>query len=281
VVRRDPWKATDRDNILHNALRRALKMKVRYLLLAVATAFLAVALPLSCAQNDASAGGGVAAPLMTDSQVTGIHVSGEGKVSAVPDLVVISLGVEVTGEKLEDVHAEVSAKMDAVMKAVRDAGIEEEDIQTLRYYVSPETRPRPLVRDEEIETEVFFREVNIISIKVRDIDKVGSVLDGAIAAGANSVGSISFTIEDPKSLQKQARDEAMADAKAKAEQLAQQDGVSLRKPSSIAESIRSSPMPRAIGFGGGFALDEAAPGVSINAGELDIRVNVSVIYTIE
>lgn len=222
-----------------------------------------------------SAGGEVAtlAGGVVSSQATGIHVSGEGSVTTKPDLVVARLGVDITEATLKNAQAEAIGRMNAVMAALKAEGIAEKDIQTVRYYVSPE---RQSTSRETYET--VYRVSNIVSVKVRDLSKIGDIIDAVVTAGANQVQSIGFTVEDPTALQKEARKEAMADAKAKAEQLAQLAGVTLGKAFYISEgggAIPSSSVVRemADGLGGG-----ATP---ISGGELEVTVQVQVAYAID
>ena len=122
----------------------------------------------------------------------------------------------------------------------------------------------------------------MLQVKVRDIDKAGEVIDDAVDAGGDllQVQSISFTIDDTTALRSEARAEAVADAQAKAEELATLAGVDLGKPTYISESI-STPYPQPyFDRGVGLAMEEAAV-TEISAGELEVVVNVYMTYAID
>ncbi len=248
-------------------------------------ALLALALTLAaCGDDDDSkasagtgGGGGVpAANAVVNGQLTGISVTGVGEVTTTPDVVVLQLGVATSSEKLTDAQKEATAKMNAVMDALKAQGIADKDITTVRYSVfqeSPEPRPLPPGTPERM----LFHVENIVMAKLRDVSKAGAVVDAAIAAGANRFESISFTVDDQSSFQAQAREKAMTDAKAKAEALAKHAGVKVGKPVLISDTtsgpVTPKAAPEAVGFGGG--------GTPISGGEMVIQVTLQVVYEID
>lgn len=211
-----------------------------------------------------------AGPLPGLSQATGISVQGEGSVAVTPDLAEAWLGVSVKGTTLAEAQRDASGRMARVMEKLAALGIPKERVKTVRFTVFPEYD-----RDQAL---TGYRVENIISVRSKATDKVGELLDGVVEAGANRVERISFTVEDPKPPAAKAREGAMADAKARAEQLARLAGVRLGRPTYIAESGGVLPPPP-VPFGrGGEAFAAVTP---ISPGEMEIRVNFQVTYAIE
>lgn len=259
-------------------MRRAMKV-------VPVVALLALALTLAGCGDDgdsevsAGAGGGggaVAASAAANGQVTGISVTGVGEVTTTPDMVVLQLGVATSAEKLTDAQQEATDKMNAVMDVLKAQGIAEKDITTVRYSVYQETpEPQPLAVSAM--ERIFFHVENIVMAKLHDVGKAGAVIDAAIAAGGNRFESISFTVDDQSSFQAQAREMAMADAKAKADALAKHAGVSVGKPVLISDTTSGPVTPRAAveatGLGGG--------GTPISGGEMVIQVTIQVVYEID
>lgn len=239
---------------------------------------LAVAL-VGCAEG--SALGAVPSDLKINlnSQQEGIWVNGTGKVSAVPDIAILRLGIEAQSTKVADAQAQAAEAMDKVMKALTANGVAEKDIQTQTFNISKVTR-----WDDKNQQEVLigYRVTNIVQAKIRTMTKVGITIDAVATAGGDltRIDGIGFSVEDPTNYQKTARDKAMADAEAKAKQIAQLSGVTLGKPTYITESAY---FPQPI-FRGGFEKAAAAPGMMvdtpISAGELDITLNVQIVYSI-
>ena len=209
------------------------------------------------------------------SQVQGISVSGTGEASGSPDLAILDLGVSAEGASVGEARSTAAAAMDAVLNALEGDGVAEEDVQTLQFRIEPEYE-FPDGRQEL----TGFRVTNVVQAKVRDLDRVGEVIDDAAQAGGDvvQVQSLRFTIEEPEELRAQARQEAVADARARAEDLAEQAGVSLGRPVSIIESaavppptfLEAAPFERDV--------QEATP---IEPGELEVSITVDVTFAIE
>lgn len=222
----------------------------------------------------ACTGGDTQVSVATSQQV-GIAVSGTGTVSVEPDVGVISLGVEVRGESVADARDRAAEAMDAVLDAVRDNGVDAADVKTLFFNIYPNYS---FVQDREPEI-TGYTVSNQVEVKVRDLDRFSDVLDGAIAAAGDDVrvNSIGFTVDDPAEAQGDARVEALADARARAEQIAAETGVTLGRVISVSEStdgMVGPPFESAMdGRGGG--------PTPVSPGEQEVRVNVSVVYEIE
>lgn len=175
----------------------------------------------------------------TNTPRSDIGVSGIGRVSVTPDTAIASIGVEITAPTLAEATKESSDKMTAVINAIKAAGVDAKDIQTTSYNVYPLTN-QP--KEGETPKVTAYRVSNIVTVKVRKIDDVGKVLDGALEAGANSVNSVFFTVNDPTKAQNDARTFAVKDAMAKAQTLATAAGVKVGKIISISD-IQSGVVP--------------------------------------
>jgi len=209
-----------------------------------------------------------------DTQPSGVTVTGQGKASAKPDVATITIGVETRDAEASRAAEENDAQMARVMAALSEMEIADEDIRTVDYSIRPEID----YKDDE-QRVIGYVVTNSVLVKIRDIDKVGEVLDAVTEAGANNVYGIQFTFDDPSALKEQARTEAMEEAKQKADALAQLAGVRLGRPRQISESItQASPYYlEAV-----YAMSERAAGgaAPVMPGELEVSVQVQVTYDI-
>lgn len=254
--------------------------KSKYMFLALATLFLAglaACAPVTSNPQLTSPASVVIQP----GQQTGLWVTGEGKVSAVPDVAIVSLGIEAQSRTVSEAQNQAAEAMGRVMKALTGNGVASKDIQTQHFSIQQVTRwNKDLNRDEVI----GYRVTNMVTAKIRNLDKTGVVIDAVASAGGDltRVQSIGFTIDDPARYYKEARDKAMADALARAKQIAAGADIKLGKPTYISESQVYVPQPRTISYD----LKTAAPAMPyseptpISAGETEIRLTVQVVYEI-
>lgn len=212
-----------------------------------------------------------------------ISVSGEGKVSARPDVATIVASIVSQGEYLKDVQSANSQKSNALVAYLKSVGVKEEDIKTVSYVIEPQYRyPQPcpygsVCPVEQTQTKIIGYLIrNAYGIKVRDLAKAGDVLAGVVGAGANDVSGIQFTIDQPDQLKAEARKKAIDDARAKAEKLAHDLGRGLGPIVNFSESGSQPPIyferaaPSAQGGG--------APAPAVAPGENEIVVDVSITY---
>lgn len=201
-----------------------------------------------------------------------IAVSGEGKVLAKPDIGQVDLSVISDAVSVAAAQKDNTGKMDKIIKAMKDSGIKEEDLKTASYDISPRYQ-----YSAGKSTIIGYEVTQTLEVKIRDLDKVGEILGQAAALGANQVGSLIFTFDNPEKFKSEARQKAVANAKEKAEDLAGSLGVKLGKIVSFSESVSGEPVPiyarEALGMGGG-----AAP--EIQTGQNEIQVNVNLAYEI-
>ena len=213
-----------------------------------------------------------------NSQQEGIWVSGNGKVYAVPDVVILRLGIEAQEATVAEAQDQAAEAMEQVMAALDSEGVAEKDIQTQQFSIRRITR---WDNGKEQEIVLGYRVTNMVTAKIRDIEKAGAVIDAVALAGGDltRIDSIGFTIDDPTEYYAEAREKAVADAEAKAKQLAEVAGVKLGKPTYISESTyipgpiyRQDMMEMAAGA--------PAPETPISPGEMEITLNVQLAYAI-
>lgn len=204
-----------------------------------------------------------------------ISVAADAKVSATPDIAWLSFGVSTGRQSTAKQATEmVKTTMDKVLAATRALGIEEKDITTESFWLSPEydyTDGRQVPRG--------FQATQSLRVKVRDLDKVGDVLSAVTAAGANQAGGITFTVDNPDGAKAEAREKAIAKAKEKAKTLAANLGMSLGRMVGFSEDGGYAPMPMmAKGYGMGGGAEVAADALQIPAGEQEIASTVTLVY---
>jgi uncharacterized protein YggE len=197
-----------------------------------------------------------------------ITVVGEGTATAKPDLARLSIGVETFAPKATEATKENNDKMTGIINTLKDLGIADKDIQTTNYSINPEYSSQK----GETNQITGYRVSDTVQVTVRNLDNIGTVLDQVTQAGANNIFGISFGIENPATLQAEARAKAFADAQARAEDLAKLGGVQLGEILSISESTGGGPVPVAN------TLSSAAP---IQPGQTEVHTQIQVIYAIQ
>jgi uncharacterized protein YggE len=213
-------------------------------------------------------------------QQTGIWVSGEGKVTVVPDLAIVTLGVSAQTSTVAESQAKASAAMDKVITALKGKGVADKDIQTQNFSISQVTR-----YDDKTLREVIigYNVSNTVVAKLRDIPKAGDTIDAVVVAGGDFTrfNGINFSIEKPELYYGKARELAMADAKAKAEQMAKLGGLTLGTATYVSESTYMPPSPGPVPYRADMAASGGGPPTSISAGEMQVILNVQIAYTIK
>ncbi|MEK7658491.1 MAG: SIMPL domain-containing protein [Patescibacteria group bacterium] len=200
---------------------------------------------------------------------------GQGKVFAKPDIALVSIGVQTQGMKSNDVVTENNTKMNAITKAVKDLGVEEKDIQTTSYNLSP-------VYDYTERGRVFkgYSLNQAVNVKIRNFDKIGDILDKATALGANTVGDLQFTIDDQEKFMAEAREKAIAEAKTKAGNLATAAGLKIVKMVNISEGSNYTPQPVYGKGGGGVMAEFASVAPQIQPGQMEINATIYLTYRV-
>ena len=212
----------------------------------------------------------VAAPPAATDQGTSstISVTGTGTVTLTPDVATVIVGVSERASTAAAAQSEAASAMTAVIAAVKKHGIANADMATVNIGLSP-------VYDYSNNTQKLlgFQADQSLQVKVHNLSDTGALIDDAVAAGASNVQGISFSVSDTTAATAQARAAAIADAKTRAQELAQAAGVSLGGVVSISEVSAPTPMP--VAFAASPAADRASTPVVPGTTEVSVQVQVS------
>lgn len=237
----------------------------------------------------------VYAKSMRPGQYREFAVSGEGKIVSVPDVAQFTFSVISEGGKdLAALQKENVSKTNKAIDYLKENGVDSKDIKTQTYNVEPRyqysscTSPSPYSGTSVCPPPsiVGYTITQVVSVKVRDFSKTGDVLSGVVNNGANQVSSLTFTVDDPTAIQNQAREEAIKEAREKAEAIAKAGGFKLGALQSIDESGTSYPYyyDKAMGMGGdvrsSVAMEAMAPAPTVEPGSQDVKVTVTLRYQI-
>jgi len=204
-----------------------------------------------------------------------ISVTGNAEVTLEPDIAYVSIGVHSEAESAKAAVATNNSQTQAVIDAIKAQGVDEKDIKTTNFSVYQSEKFAPT--GESLGT--YFMADNTVNVTIRDIAKIGDVLDASINAGANNIYGITFDVEDKETALASGRDQAMVNAEEQAEMLASAAGVTLGEVQSISY-YSNAPVPvyydsKMAGVGGG------GQSVPISPGQLTLSASVSVVYSIK
>lgn len=212
--------------------------------------------------------------LQSSSQPTGISVTGEGKLTLVPDMATVQLGVQAQARTVEEARATAAAAMERVIAALRAGGIAEPDIKTSHFSIQPQKRSLP----NGTTVDEGYRVTNMVSARVKVVAEVGRIVDATAAAGGNlvRVDSVQFGLADPSRFQAELRELAMKDARGRAEQLARLGGKGLGEPVYIQEGGSSQP-PVPVRTA---QMSMAVADTAFTPGEMEVKGTVQVVWGI-
>jgi uncharacterized protein YggE len=215
----------------------------------------------------------IAAPALAETAPPAtISVTGEATVSVAPDLAQIDGGVTSEAKTAREASDANNAAMGKVLLALKGAGIAEKDYQTSRLSLQPENAPN---RQGGPIAIVGYRASNRVTVRLRDVTKLANLIDAMVGAGANDIGGINFTVSNASKLLDDAREQAVADARRKADIYAKAAGVTLGAPLAISEEGAPGPIPyRKMAVG----MAASAP---VAPGEETLHVSVSVSWAIK
>ncbi len=206
-----------------------------------------------------------------------ISVTGQGKVTVVPDMATVSLGVNVERDSAKAARQAAADQMTKIVAALKALGIADEDIATAHVSLGPTydypTNAQPKIRGYQLQ--------NTVTVTVRDLAKVSDVVDGAVQAGATTVNGVTFDVKDRAAAEAKARDAAVKDAKTKADTLANGLGTSIQGVASVSEQVQTP-----IWYGPQFASGGAAPApdkaadTPVLPGSTDVTITVQVSFLI-
>jgi len=249
-------------------------MQLRQRALPIVGALVIVALAAALVSNIANRDSGRASAETTDTTRT-ISVTGEGRVTIQPDTFYMTIGIDEVAPELVDAQTSADQKMDAIVAALKSAGVAEQDIQTSNYSIYME-------RDynQPSQPVTGYHVTHTVNAKVRDLSKAGSTIQAAVDAGANNIQNVWFGLENQTEAIKQAREQAIQDARGKAEELARLTDSTLGPVQTVTEmSGSSTPVPYAAA-GNAEDATKSAAAPTINAGMTEVVMDVSVVYAI-
>jgi uncharacterized protein len=210
------------------------------------------------------------APALAQSETPAISVTGEATISVPPDQARVEAGVTSNGKTAREASEANNVTMGQVLLALKAAGIDGKDIQTSRLSLQPQSAP-----NRSTNAIVGYRASNQVTVRLHDVTKVASTIDLLVGAGANDIGGINFMVSQASKLLDDAREQAVADARRKAEVYAKAAGVTLGAPLSIAEEGGSAPV-----FRGKMAMAPMAA-TPVAQGEETLSVTVSLSWAIK
>lgn len=206
----------------------------------------------------------------SDDAREGITVTGVGHVNAVPDEAQFSLGITTKGQTARAALTANSARMQRLIAALKAAGVDERDIKTQDVSVGPNY-------DGGAEKTDGYTATNSVSVRIRELDRAGAVLEAASQAGANQVYGPALTREDREGLEQKALEGAVANARKRAQTLAKAAGVDVGRVTAIVESVQQP----GVMYEARAAMDSASTEVPIEKGTEEIQASVTVTFAIE
>lgn len=212
-----------------------------------------------------------------------IAVSGTGEVTAAPDIATITTGVVTSAPTAREAVQGNTEAMNGVVNRLKEMGIEDRDLATSNFTINPqyqhfraqEGQPAPPPKI------VAYEVRNTLTVRIRDLDATGTILDAVVSDGANQMNGISFSIDDPSALMQDARKRAVSDARARATVLAEALGVSLGRIVSVSEGQVRPPMPQPRMARMEMAMAASASPVPVEAGEQSLTATVNVTWEID
>lgn len=214
-----------------------------------------------------------AAPASLEN-IRSMSVSGTGRVTLVPDIATINIGVRTEEDSVTDALEGNTAQANAISRVLQDLGVAEKDIQTSNFNVYPADRYDPMTG--QVEGRYFVVE-NTVNVTVRDLSSLGEVLSAVVEAGANNIYGINFDVEDRGTAIAEARQLAIEDAQAKAKAIAEAAGVELGELMNINVYGGTTPISYYDAKGG----DYSESAVPVSAGTLTISMECSLTYALK
>ena len=214
-----------------------------------------------------------------------ITVNGTGKIYAKPDVAMVNFGVTAEASTVAEVTKANTTKMNAVIAAVKALNVEEKDIQTTNYNLTPNYDIQPMVYSSYYPIKSTNKIIGYtleqnIQVKIRDFEKIGDIFSKATASGANLVGDLQFTIDNPEQFKDQARAKAIAQAKGNAQNLAKESGIKLGKLINVYEGYNSYPVMYSSAKAMGAGVDSAMS-PTIQPGQQEINISISLTYKVK
>ena len=250
-------------------------MKKGLLILGTTLVVLFLAISAGCSTFSGSSADTSAAS--NSQQSTGIWVTGVGKVTVIPDVAVVSMGVQAQAATVADAQKQASTAMAAVMAALKANGVADKDIATTYYSITPVYSYDSKTGKQTLEG---YSVSNTLTVKIRVVGNAGVVIDAVAAAGGDYtiINSVTLTVDQPEQYNDQAREAAMTDAANRAKQLAKLSGVKLGKATYINESLNTA--SDTIYYATGAKSTPSVATTTISPGETEVTLTVQVVYSI-
>jgi uncharacterized protein YggE len=219
---------------------------------------------------------GTAATVSTPN-VRSINVTGTGEVYLTPDVAYVNVGVQNQGPTVTDVLDQNTAQAQGIRDALKELGVEDKDIQTSGFNVYPNNT----YDTNGLITGTYYSASNTVFVTVRDLSKLGHILDAVVRNGANTINSINFSVLDPSQALTQARELAVKDAQSQADQLVTLTGEKLGNVQYL-NIYSNNPIPMYEGKGGGGGTYyDMATNVPVSSGQLVISVSVNITWELK
>ena len=225
----------------------------------------ALALPAAAAAQTAAISG------------TRLDIAASGEVTRVPDLAIVSAGVQTLRPTATAAIEENAARMERVRAALKRAGIDDKDIQTSSLSLNPEYR----YGENQPPQLTGYRATNTVSVKFRDLKRTGAILDALVREGANQINGPSLTIDKPEAAYDEARMRAIANGRARAELYARALGMRVARLLSVSESGSVIPPPMPYARDAAMAVGAVSSESKIDPGTQELQVSVSMSFELQ
>ena len=206
----------------------------------------------------------------------GILVTGSATIQSSPDLATLRVGVQSFDKNVEKAVNDNNTKIESIILNLENKGLTEKDMETDQFNISPQRE----YRNNNPPIVVGYNVSNILTVKIRNLESLGEIMQVTVGSGANTINGLSFSIEDPNPLRQKARGLAMEDALSRAEILADASGIEVGKPISIQELSYGGPVVKSENLAGAeFAMDARIP--IQTPSEVGIQINLQVRFEIK
>jgi uncharacterized protein len=208
------------------------------------------------------------------TQLRTIAVNGTGKVYLTPDVAYVNIGVQSQDENVATALSKNNEKAQSISTKLQELGVDAKDVQTSSFNIYPNQQYGP----DGQPTKLLYTVDNTVQVTVHDLTILGKLLDDVVRAGANNINGINFDVVDRSAAESKAREIAVNDARAQADEIAQAAGVTIDELFSMTSYNSGGPVPLYDAKGGASAMVNQVP---VSAGQLIVSVDVSASYTIK
>lgn len=205
-----------------------------------------------------------------------VIVTGEGRADVAPDMAVMSMGVSTMAPTAAEALAANSTRVAEMLKVIKAAGVEDRDIQTSGLMLNPQF---DYSKEGQPPVLTAYQAQNMVTLRMRDLTRMGGVLDAVVGAGATDFSGLTYTLQDPKPAQDAARQDAVAQARARAELYAAALGMTLGPVRVLSEQAIMAP-PAPMMMREAMAYGKGAADVPLQGGELSVTASVNIEYAL-